>query len=103
MGGTVQLLLKRSARVLLTLAVVALAATGLPALAAADAGPAPPGDPGLTLKADPGDLHFGDTVRIRAHLSVPGAVLQVSRAYAGDAEFAPVQTLLADGQGDASW
>ena len=103
MGGTVQPRLKRSARVLLTLAVVALAAAGLPGLAAADGGPAPLGDPGLTLKADPGDLHFGDTVRIRAHLSVPGAVLHVSRAYAGDAEYAPVQTLLADGRGDTGW
>jgi hypothetical protein len=91
-----------SARVLLVLAVVLAAAACSAAAAASPAAPAP-ADPGLTVRAVPATPKYGDTVRIAVHLAVPGAVLQLSRTSPGDAAYTPVQTLVADAAGDASW
>ena len=87
----------------MTLCLAAAAVAGVPAMAGAVARAAAPQDPGLTLKAAPPSLQYGEKAKLVAHLAVPGATLELSRAYAGDGVFEPVGTLVADGSGDAAW
>ena len=98
-------LLKSSVRILVTLFLAVVAAAGVPALAGALPAPAtaPAQDPGLTLTVTPAALHYGEQVKVVAHLGVPGAALQLSRAYAGDGVWAPVGALVADAGGGAVW
>jgi hypothetical protein len=101
----VRTLLKSSALVLVALCLAGVAAVVLPALAGAarSHAAAPLQDPGLTLEVTPASLQYGDRASVVAHLTVPGATLQLSRAYGGDGEFAPVGTVVADGSGKATW
>ncbi len=82
---------------------LALATAVLAAGAGVSAASAQPRDPGLTLQAAPGALKYGESVRLQVHLSASGVQVQLSRASAGDAVFAPLRTLVTDGRGDASW
>ena len=99
-------LLKSSARILLVLCLAAvLGAVALPVSAGAaySHAAAPLQTPGLTLEVAPASLQYGEKAKLVAHLAVPGAALQLSRAYAAAGLFEPVGTLVADGSGDATW
>ena len=85
---------------LITIAFVVLAAgpaVVAPRIAAAAAtGTA---DPILTVSTDHATVRSGDVVQLTGHLSVPGAVLTLSRLTATDTDFIVVQTLTADQTG----
>lgn len=88
------------ARVALALAVVSVV---MGAGGAASAAPLQSVDPGLSLQAAPAAVTYGESVRLQVHLDAPGARVQLGRAQAGDQGFELLQTLVADGRGDASW
>jgi hypothetical protein len=85
------------------LLVVAAAAGAVFAAGASAASSAGSTDPGLTLTATPGTVRSDQSATVVAHLGVPGAVLQVSRRYAGESAFTWLKTLTADADGSASW
>jgi hypothetical protein len=101
-----------SLKKLIAAAVVFLLSGGLvaclPALAgatdaAATALSSSPADPGLTLTATPASLRAGQRLTLVAHITPPGATLQLSRMRADESVFRPVAELTADGLGTASW
>jgi L,D-transpeptidase catalytic domain len=96
------LLNKASSVLALALLIVVTGAAAIgPSIAAASvAGTA---DPGLTLTATPSTVRSDHSSKIVAHISVPGATLQVARRYADESEFTWVRTLTTDADGGASW
>lgn len=94
-------LVKSSIRVLLLLCLAVLPAAGVVAVPASAAAPA--AGPGLTLSATPPSVRFGEPVRFSARLAAPGAQLQLSARTAGQSDFAPLRTLVADLAGTVSW
>jgi lipoprotein-anchoring transpeptidase ErfK/SrfK len=90
--------LKSVARAALVLAVIALAlCASVVATATADGLAAP----GLTLRAAPEVVKYGESVRLQIHLGVPGARVQLSRVYAGEDTPVHLQAVVADASGDA--
>ena len=73
------------------------------ALASAPRASAPPADPGLGVQASPSSVRYGESVRLQVHIGVPGATVQLSRAYTGDPSPTPLRTLVTDAAGDAAW
>ena len=104
MQASVKKLIAAVAVLLLTGGLVA----GRPAVAGATdatspAMSSPPADPGLTLAATPAILHAGRQLTLAAHITPPGATLQLSRMRADESVFTPVAELTADGLGNVSW
>jgi lipoprotein-anchoring transpeptidase ErfK/SrfK len=87
------------ARPILSLAVIALAATALPVAALAAQAAAPT----LSLTASPAVCTAGQAVTLSSTIDVPGATLTVSRMRAGEDSFTVVRSITADGAGTASW
>ncbi len=88
--------LKSVACAALVLAVIALALCGS-SVAAADG----LSTPGLTLRAAPEVVKYGESVRLQIHLGVPGARVQLSRVYAGEVTPVQLQAVVADASGEA--
>jgi len=87
------------ARSIVSMVVLALAATALPVAALAAQAAAPT----LSLSASPVVCTAGKTVTLTATVEVPGATLTVSRMRAGEDAFTVVRTVTADAGGTASW
>jgi len=87
------------ARSLVSLVVIALAATALPVAALAAQAAAPT----LSLSASPAVCTAGKAVTLTAVIDVPGATLTVSRMRAGESAFTVVRTVTADASGTATW
>jgi lipoprotein-anchoring transpeptidase ErfK/SrfK len=87
------------ARPIVSLLVIAFAATALPVAALAAQAAAPT----LSLSASPAVCTAGQAVTLTGTIDVPGATLTVSRMRAGEAAFTVVRTVTADTGGTASW
>ena len=98
-------LLKEASSLLVLALLLAAAAAGGATFAAGAYGAPPVGstDPGLTLTATPSTVLSDQSVKVAAHLGVPGATLQVSRRYAGRSEFTWLTALTTGADGGARW
>ena len=85
----------------LAAAVLFLLVAGLTACLPAVAGAME--QPALTLTASPSALTFGVPTNLRAQGSPPGAELTLSRKRAGEADFTPMGSAVADAAGVAEW
>jgi hypothetical protein len=85
----------------LTAAVLFLVAAGLAACLPAVAGAME--QPNLTLTASPSALTFGVPTNLRVQGSPAGAELTLSRKRAGEADFTPIGSAVADAAGVTEW
>jgi lipoprotein-anchoring transpeptidase ErfK/SrfK len=84
-------------RLIVILLATWAAAVGLPATAAAATAST------LTLTATPATVVYGETVKLRVTGAAPGAALVLSRLPAGAADYVPMDTVMANDSGAASW
>jgi hypothetical protein len=100
-----------SAKNLIAVVMLVLAfglGAGLPAVAGAAGATSAatslaPADPGLTLTASAPVVRAGQELTVVAHISLPGAALELSRRRAGESVFRPLAVLTADAHGNADW
>jgi hypothetical protein len=101
----VHALLNKASSILVFALLLGVAATAGVTFAAGAFGAPAPGstDPGLTLTATPSTVLSDQSATVVARIGVPGAVLQVSRKYAGESSFTWLRALTTDADGAASW